>query len=336
MVDPITDSRWSELVASAPDGGVFHDPRWLGLVRDTYRYPMHAVCLEDRAGQLVAGLPIATVSSRFTGTRLVSLPFSDLCPPLARDPGHHAALMAALDAERRQAGLPLEIHAPVPELPGGAPSERFYHHVVPLEGGLDAVLGRMASSKRRAAAKARKQGATVTARTDRPALQAFFRLHVLTRRKLGVPTQPRRFFTGLEALFADGLGFALLVEWDGRPIGAGVYLRHGTTLTYKYGASDPAQLDKRPNDLMMHEALRIGCERGCTALDLGRSEEDNDGLRRFKRGLGGIERELSYTMAPPRAQRSVRSVSGRQQAVIRRAPPWFGRALGAAVYRHFG
>jgi hypothetical protein len=85
------------------------------------------------------------------------------------------------------------------------------------------------------------------------------------------------------------------------------------------------------------EALRIACESGCSALDLGRTELDNDGLRQFKRHLGANERVLTYTMAPPPASRkSVRSVSHFQKALIRRTPPVFGRLLGAAVYRHFG
>lgn len=336
VIDPVADRRWAELVARAPNAGVFHQPLWLALIRDCYRYPMTAVCLEDAAGGLVAGLPIATVRSRLTGTRLVSVPFSDVCGPVLGAPEHEAELLAALDAERERRGLKLEVHAELPRLPGSAASERFYQHVVPLEGGSEAVHKRVAQSKRRAAAKGRRHGLTASRRIDSEALDAFFRLHVLTRHKLGVPTQPRRFFRGLAKLFAEGLGFVLVIEREGQPIGSGVYLYHGRTLTYKYGASDPAHLDKRPNDLMMLEALEIGCELGCSSLDLGRTENDNDGLRRFKRQLGGEETELTYTTAPPVSDKSVRSVSKLQQTVIRGMPPAFGQWLGAAVYRHFG
>jgi CelD/BcsL family acetyltransferase involved in cellulose biosynthesis len=338
VVDPVEDRRWSELVKRSPDASVFHHPLWLALLRDSYRYSMTAVCVAPAGGEFVAGLPIATVRSRLTGTRLVSVPFSDICGPIAGTGEQQRELLAAVDDERRRRGFGLEIHAEVPLLPGGAPSDRFYHHVVPLDGGVDVVLGKQVKqSKRRGASRARELGVTVSQRVDEAALAAFFRLHVLTRHRLGVPTQPRRFFCRLAPLFDAGLGFVLIAEWEGRPIAASVYLHHGGRLTYKFGASDPTHLDKRANELLQLEGLRIGCDLGCAVVDLGRTELSNDGLRRFKRYLGAEEQELTYTMAPPpQSRNSVRYVSKLQQSVIRRAPPAFGRLLGAAVYRHFG
>jgi CelD/BcsL family acetyltransferase involved in cellulose biosynthesis len=338
VVDPVEDPRWSELVERSSDASVFHHPLWLALLRDRYRYPMTAVCVSGADGELLAGLPIAIVRSRLTGTRLVSVPFSDVCGPIVGQGDREQPLLAAVDDERRRLGLALELHAEVPSLPGSGPSDRFYHHVVPLDAGPELVLGKhVKQSKRRGAARALELGVTVAQRIDEAAIDAFFHLHVLNRHRLGIPTQPRSFFRGLTALFDRGMGFVLVAEWEGRPIAATIYLRHRSTLTYKYGASDPAQLDKRPNELLQLEALRIACEAGCSVLDLGRTELDNDGLRRFKRYLGANERELTYTMAPPPASgHSVRSVSSLQKTVIRRAPPAFGRLLGAAVYRHFG
>src|SRR5581483_8890984 len=125
--------------------------------------------------------------------------------------------------------------------------------------------------KRRGARLAQESGVTIRRATDRDAIDAFFRLQVLTRRRLGVPTQPRSFFRGLANLFDHALGFVLLAELDGRAIAANIYLQHRTRLTYKYGASDPAHLGKRPNDLLHLEGLRIACETGCQVLDLGRT-----------------------------------------------------------------
>ena len=335
----MADPRWAELVDGAPDACVFHHPLWLALLRDCYGYGMAAACLAGTDGKLVAGLPIATVRSRLTGTRLVSVPFSDVCGPITgADDERAIELIAAVDAERRRLGLKLEIHAEVPSLPDGAPSDRFYHHVVSLDGGVEAVLRQQVKQpKRRGASIAREHGVTAVRSVDVHALDAFFALHVLTRHRLGLPTQPRRFFRGLTGLFERGLGFVLLARWKERVTAAAVYLQHRSTLTYKFGASDPAHLDKRPNDLLHLEALRVGHDLGCSVLDLGRTELDNDGLRRFKRQLGAEERELIYTMAPRRKHtRSVRSVSNLSRTVIRHAPPTFGKLLGAAVYRHFG
>jgi len=336
VIDPVTEPRWGELVERTDGARIFHHPSWLRLLRDFYRYPITAVCLAD-GSELVAGLPIAIVRSRVTGVRLVSLPFTDVCEPLCDAPDREEELRAAVEAERRRLALPLEVHADLGPSYGGSCSERFYHHVVTAMGGADAVFGRVNPAKRRAAARARTLGVSVEKRTDPPAVAAFFALHVRTRRRLGIPTQPRGFFSALRELLDDGFGFVLLARWRDRPIAANIYLLHKRVLTYKYGASDPAHLDKRPNDLLQMEALRILCDAGCETFDMGRTELDNHGLQRFKRQLGAEQRELRYTRLPASPdQRTVRSVSGFQRALIRRAPPAFGRYLGAAIYRHFG
>src|SRR5205085_1046092 len=175
LLDPVVDPRWLHLIERSDESGIFHHPLWLGLLRRAYRYPMHAVCMRDDAGELVAGLPIATVRSRLTGERLVSVPFSDLCGPIARTEQSREELLAAVDAERRRLGLSLEVHAEVASLPGSGASERFYHHAVELGDGVEAVLRRVRQPKRRAAARARWLGVTVSPRVDKRAIEAFFR-----------------------------------------------------------------------------------------------------------------------------------------------------------------
>src|SRR4051794_32053546 len=104
VLDPVTDPRW-EAAVRAPDATVFHHPAWLRVLREEYRHPIWAVCLEDDEGRVVAGLPVATVVSRLTGNRLVALPFSDVCPPvLSGDLSRLPPLVDALDEERARRG----------------------------------------------------------------------------------------------------------------------------------------------------------------------------------------------------------------------------------------
>jgi len=334
IVDPISDGRWHDFVDRSASAGLFHHASWLRLLHRQYGYGIWACCLV-RNGELLAGLPVATVRSRLSGNRLVALPFSDHVPPILGDPDENLAepLLFALERERKRLGLSLELHAPAP-LPGATTGDRFYHHTLALTGGLDRCGQAIRSAQMRNVRRAHAEGVTVTRRTDAAALDAFFHMHVLTRRRHGVPTQPRRFFLRLETLFDEGLGFVLVASCAGRPIAAAVYLQFKGVLTYKYGASDPEQLSKRANPLIYMKAIRYGCEQGCTMLDLGRTELDNDGLRRFKRAFGADERELTYSVVGGR--RGVRSVSAAQQLAIRRSPPAFGRLIGAALYKHFG
>ena len=336
MVDPVADPSWARLVARSPTATVFHHPAWLELLTATYGYSITACAVRGDDGRLTAGLPIAEVASRFTGRRLVALPFSDLGPPLAED-GAAGTLHDALSAFQAWRGLPLEVRgtaAVLHDAPGG---ERFHHHVLALESDVAAVERRFAKPQvLRGVRRARREGLTARIATGPGALDAFYRLHVTTRGRLGVPTQPRRFVLGFESLFARGLGFVLLVSRDERLMAAGVFLAAGDTLLYKYGASDARFLGLRPNNLLFMEAIRWGCEHGMRRLDFGRTHWHHESLRAFKLAWGADEQELRYRHiggVPGRRGEGATEMLG---TLIRHSPPAVGRAIGEVLYRHAG
>jgi CelD/BcsL family acetyltransferase involved in cellulose biosynthesis len=337
-IDPLADPRWRTLLSSSPEGSVFHHPAWLRLLQTTYRYELCACCIEadDR---LVAGLPVATVASRLTGRRLVALPFSDVCPAaVARGapPYARAALGEALADLQRSRDLPLEIRSPSELAAGASSGERFHHHLVALERDPAAVQARFSRPQAlRGVRRALREGLRAEVRTDSAALTRFYRLHMATRRRLGVPTQPRRFIMGLEQLFGEGLGFVLLVHAAGEDAAAAVFLTSQGVLTYKYGASNPRSLAARPNNLLFMEAIRWGCEQGFRTLDLGRTHWGQDGLRSFKLSWGAKERELRYRHLGRASTRDAR-IGGGLAALIRRSPPFASRLIGEVLYRHAG
>lgn len=339
-LDPVADRRWVQFLDHTVDASPFHHPAWLALLRRTYRYPVEALCVIDRDGAIAAGVPLARVESRLTGRRVVALPFSDACSPLAL-PGPSAAaapaLLEALGVERAHTGLDIELRAPVRGIAGGHVVPRFLSHRLALGEDSAAILRAARSQVRRGIAKADREGVTVTRATGRASLEAFYALHLRTRRRQGVPTQPKPFILAFEELFGHGLGFVLVARHAGRPIAAAVFLSFGGTLLYKYGASDERHLAVRPNNLLFAEAIRAGCAAGCHVLDFGRTDFDNPGLAAFKRSWGAAETVLHYTYvadAPP--QSGSGTASRALAAVIRRAPPLAGRAIGTALYRHVG
>lgn len=340
LIDPIADPDWLGLVENSPAAEVFHHPRWLELLRSQYGYEFQACCVANGRG-IEAGIPIARVESRLTGRRLVSIPFSDVCAPLlARDanPAALDALGPALAEEARRSGLELTVHASLPSTPGAFVQPSFFRHLLPLADDPAEVEGRYSKSQiKRGIKKAKREGLRTERRTDVTALDAFYSLHLETRRRLGVPTQPKRFIRRFEELFDAGLGFVELVFDEHEPIAAAVFLTFNGTVTYKYGASDAGKLAKRPNNLLFSEVIRRACEAGFHTLDFGRTDIGNDGLRSFKRSWGAEEVELSYTYLADREPSSEPGLRDRiMGATIRRSPAFVGRLVGEALYRHAG
>ncbi len=339
LIDPIADPDWLAFVEGSPQAEVFHHPRWLELLRAQYGYRIQACCLANGNG-IEAGIPIARIESRLTGRRLVSLPFSDVCSPALAPGADSAALDAlgrALAEEAQRADLGLTVHAPLSGAPEATVQPRFVRHLLALNSDPTEIEASYAKQIKRGIKKAEREGLRVERRGDRSALDAFYALHLETRRRLGVPTQPKGFIRRFEDLFDADLGFVALVLDDSEPIAAAVFLTHNGTATYKYGASDAAKLGKRPNNLLFSETIRWACEAGFGTLDFGRTDLDNEGLRSFKRSWGAREESLSYTYLDEREPSLQPGLRDRvMSATIKRSPAAVGRLAGAALYKHFG
>jgi hypothetical protein len=94
---------------------VYHTAVWGRLVRDAGNY--ESCFLTAREGDQIRGLlPLLFVKSWLTGNRLVSLPFSDVCYPLADSPEvERSLLLKALSISKEKRAGYLEIRG----LPAG-------------------------------------------------------------------------------------------------------------------------------------------------------------------------------------------------------------------------
>jgi CelD/BcsL family acetyltransferase involved in cellulose biosynthesis len=333
------DPRWLALVDQAPCACVFHHPAWLRVLAASYHYQPFVAAVANDDGGLSAGLPVLAVCSRLTGRRWVSLPFTDYCPPLARDsPGlgrlvdRLAARARAGDASRVEVRWPLPAHTLV------SASARYVWHTLVLDADPQRVLARVHRTQRQNVRSAEREGLSVEQGTGPRQMRQFYALHSATRRRQGLPVQPWRFFELLQReVLATGLGFLLLAHSQDQCVAAGLFLCWNRKLTYKYAAACEAGHRLRANHLLIWTALRWGSEHGYSQFDFGRTDLADDGLRAFKMRWGAVEAPLVYStlgsgVARPRAARLGRLA----QAIIRRSPVWVCQAAGRVLYRHFG
>jgi hypothetical protein len=331
----IEDPRWRSFVAGAADALPFNHPAWTLALRYAYRFRPLALALADCEGRLGAGIPAVQLSGRPGGRRrLVSLPFTDRCPPVG-PPELRRALVEAVARHAADAGLGrVEIRDAVGGMGARVGRPAGVWHELDLRPGDEAVLAGLSSMHRRNLRHARRAGVQVRVGFGAADLRTFHRLHVGTRRRLGVPVQPMRFFLALrERLADDDLGFLVIADLRGEPVAAALFLVFNGVLVYKWGASDATAWAQRPNNLLLAEAIRVGIERGCRVLDWGRSEVAQTGLRAFKAGFGAVEHELSWGFAPPLPSPRSAHAEAVLSAVIRRSPPVVCRAIGASLYR---
>jgi len=332
------DERWLQFVLRHSEALPFHHPSWARVLSESYGYPSLVLAVADGGGRIVGGMPIMEIGNRFRRSRWVSLPFTDRCPPLTVDEVTAVRLVDLADRAREHAGITgLEVRA---DLPGRNihRNTRGVVHVLSLTPDPEQTFrGFSRSQVQRNVRRAERLGLTLRrAETAEDLTESFYRLHLRTRRRLGVPVQPRRFFDVLWRLMIEpGWGFVLLAYRGELPVAGAVFLTAGRTVVYKFGASDPSSWPLRPNHLIFWDAIRWSCEEGLARFDFGRSDLDSSGLRDFKNGWGTVEEPLVYSAIgaePPQGGRRIGA--SLLPPLIRRSPLWLCRALGEAGYRH--
>jgi CelD/BcsL family acetyltransferase involved in cellulose biosynthesis len=341
MIDrlPLDSPAWGAFVERMPDALPFHHPAWAATIARAYGFDGFALALRGSSTDerdYVAGVPVIELRSPLTRRRRwSSLPFTDTCPALT-EPCDAVRFAMAVDERRIGEGVvEVEISGPLPGVPG-VTSVRRVQHVLSLDPDPDVVARRYRPSVRRNIRNARASELRLRrATTEADMTDVFYRLQVMTRRRLGLPPQPRRFFQSIwRGIVAPGLGHLTIVEASRMPDAAAVFRRWNGTTFYKYGASDPRAWHLRPNNLLFAEEIESACSAGCTTFHFGRTDVDDEGLRRFKLSWGTEEKPLCSTWfgSGPREERS--GPPELLRAVVRRSPPFVARKVGEALYRY--
>jgi CelD/BcsL family acetyltransferase involved in cellulose biosynthesis len=331
----LDDPRWAAFVQAHPAALGYHNPAWAEVVASTYRFD--AFVLATLAGDTItAGIPVVDVRV-LRRRRWVALPFTDTCPPLLGPGSDGESFTRALESARLLAGCPLLVRAPISGRVDQA--AEAVTHTLALSDDADRVQAGFHHSQRRNIKRAAKEGVEVRRAAEPSDLShTFYALHSATRHRLGVPVQPRRFFEAQwRGLVAPGHARLLLAYREGNAIAGMLLLQGNGTVTYKYGASDAAALDVRPNHALFAQAIRDACVEGNHTFDFGRTDFEDEGLRVFKTNWGALETPLVYSAlgaAPARKRAAPDDSPGLRRTVLRRAPAWVGRAAGELLYRY--
>jgi CelD/BcsL family acetyltransferase involved in cellulose biosynthesis len=335
----IGDPAWTNFVAGHREATCFHQPAWVTTLVGAYGFRARAAVQRNADGVVVAGVPLVEVR-RLTGARRWScLPFSDECAPLVANGGSAEPLLQGVDALRRARGVgDLEIRTAV-QLPGANCREVAVTHSLALPAAVEGVArpaGTRPSVRRHVATSDRLGVRVDLARSVDDVTGTYYGLHVLTRRRQGVPTQPRAYFRFLwERMIEPGHGFVLIARKDGQAVAGAVFLLGNRTVTYKYGASDDRFWSLRPNHAVMAHAITLGIQRGFANFDFGRTDLDNPGLARFKESWGAQAQPLHYTSFSARGgRRDGPPRRGLLTTVIQRSPSIVCRGLGELLYRY--
>jgi len=326
---------YQSFIETHPDSTVFHHRSWIELLCDQHGFTVRIPAIKEN-GRVIAAIPFLETRTFFGAKKLLSLPFTDSLTVLA---DHNSIpklkqLMHSAEYDKYST-IAMRTHSPTDH---GSSSELVWNrHTVDTSRSFENVYATFDRRLKTNLRRAQKSHLRFSLETSADAMRSFYHLQVKTRRKIGVPVQPHRFFSRLqERIISQDLGFVGLVKQGDETIAAGVFLVYNGTMIYKYSAADPKRLEHRPNDFLAFNAIRSAVELGCHQFDFGISKRNQEGLRRYKGKFGSVESNV-YRDVIVGSQQSLPEDSKAMaiaSLLIRNSPAFVCKAIGESLYKY--
>lgn len=286
-LDPLLDPRWSEFVWRNLNASVFHTVGWLRALRQTYGFEPIAFTTAGPSEEIKNALLFCSVRSWLTGSRLVSLPFSDHCEPLVENPDQFKTLSGFVERIRKNQGWRyVEMRSANSSLDIEGQFQRtttFYLHRLDLRPSLNILHDSFHKDCiQRKIRRAEREELTYESGRNEVLLQKLYPLLQLTRSRHQIPPQPIQWFRAIIECMGEDACIRIASK-AGQPVAGILTLSHGKKMVYKYGGSNAQFNNLGGTPMLFWKAIQEAKQVGIEELDLGRSDCDNLGLVDFKK-----------------------------------------------------
>jgi len=340
IVDPRTFTNWNSMIQNSSDEyTIFHTSNWSSVLSDSYgfRACYFAIIEGDR---FIFLLPIMEVHNFLFGKKGICLPFTDYCNPIINNKVELNDLLPQLiSAAQKYDWKSIQIRDKGVSLGLSPPSSYYYRHRLELQSSEETMFRKFRENYKTKIKKALKQNnVNVNISKSLQALEDYYQLHCLTRKRQGMPPQPFSYFKNIYThIIEKNLGFVSLASINNEKIAGAVFFHFGGKAVYKYGASNLKYKSFYANYLVIWEAVRWLCGLGCTELCFGRTDPLHQGLIQFKDGWGTEKHQIYYyKYNVPKETLIQEEQKGNPPGynLLRLLPVTVLRTLGSMIYRY--
>jgi len=341
IINPSGFENWNTDIQNFDSYSFFHTLEWCQVLTSTYEYiPTYFCIIKNK--KLSSVVPAMEINSKLTGKRLISLPFSDFCEPIFSSIDESETLKKSmLDYCRKHKLRYMEFRTSETRFPYETEYFRTdLRHLLEISADQQIIQKQFSENTKRNIKAAIKEGVNIKELNSVEGIKIFYELQCITRRKHGLPPQPKLFFDNIyRFIISKDKGQILIGYFKDKPVAALMFFTFGEKVIYKFGASLADSLPKGSNHFLMWEAIKKFNNAGYKEFDFGRTETNHDGLRRFKLGFGAEER-IIYTSRFDVKKNSFLPVisksTGSYNQIFKKLPLPILKLIGKTIYKHVG
>jgi hypothetical protein len=312
---PDLRATWDDIVRTSPDAWVFHTDDWQQCQLAAYPLQDLSLVVEWR-GRPAAVFPLQrhahqphVLHSTFMGTGGPAL-----AGDLSRDErAELLRIMHGLGARLLRQGVGTELRVLLPQLSATSrahwPSfaNPLVAHgyrlaststsLIDLTQDQGVLFANLRPRHRQSIKKAKQLDVEITRLTGQDGMDAYYRLHVETYERTGVPPHPKSYFDAIaEHMIARGHAETFAAWLDGELVAAANVATFGDGSLYWTGAYSQRGLDSDVGKLLQWQIIVAQQQQGLAWHETGEVFPDaapgtkERGLTTYKTGFGGIQR----------------------------------------------
>jgi hypothetical protein len=350
VIDPLSDTIWDDFVNQHPLGWVCHLSSWKRVLESSFKHMLgyYFAILDDSNRKILAGLPVFHVKSWLFGDKLVSVPFATLCDPLVSTRQQFDVLFEAVRKLGNNLGVKhIEMRSfaaePFLEHDQLGKNNIFKLHYLELNEEPSALLKNFHKScVANQIKKASRSNLKLSEAENQTDLDDFYTLHKLTRKRLGLPVQPYRFFYNLWNVLGPLNNIKILIaRHDKVVIGAMLHLIDRNRISNDYASSDFKSKNLRPTHFLYWESIKLAHSLGLKIFDFGRTPVSAESLASFKERWGTKTHYLSHYHYPKTDEKFFSSTENSlkyrlMQNLCKFSPDFAYRLISKFAYSHMG
>lgn len=295
----INPEEWEDLLSHSPEATIFHTYESIKVFTETYpEFEALYIIVTNAEQELVGGMPIIR-RKHSSFYRLHSMPFGGYGGPILRDGVDEQIRIRILKEFCRLSSKWNNLDSHVVDFsqkcallsPTFSSRESFTHILnldLPLQ---DIWLKKLTKKTRNQIRMSQKRGAKIE-EVSLDCLDDVYKMYLETDRRHGRKSSPISFYKNILGMESKNVHVKWLVaKGDDKYIAA----IQGITFKGSIGLGS-ASLEEyrnyyRPNNLLIWELIKWGCENGCTCLNFGGSPPEAKGLINFKESWGAQKYE---------------------------------------------
>lgn len=342
--------KWDLFVEKHPRGSIYHLSGWKKVLEESFRHIRGQIIViwDERANEIVAGLPVYYVNSMFTGKRLVSAPFANFCDPLISNSEEGDRLsdyLIEIYNQKCQSYIEVKARQNYNFLKDAefSASAQYLHHFLPLELSPEVLFKQFhKKAVRIPISKALKNNLSLRLAESEYDVSLFYQIYLKARKRIGLPAIPHKFFLKLWEVFYHSKRMELILcTMHGNVVGGSILLKFKEWVFIEFGHDLFEYRKLGVSQFLDWTAIKLADQEGYKFISFGRTYCNNKGLIVHKERWATTA-EYLFTQIYPKT--SCLNEEGKEASwqyrmirqMCKKSPSPFYNLISAEVYRHLG